>query len=171
MKAGPAKGPCVCGAEIFLWKGRCDACKAKSLEARVAAAKAKTEYRLQRLAARRRPRRTGAENQWREAVGRITHQAVTLGLLPHPAECICVDCGADAECFDHRDYSKPLEVDPVCISCNSSRHRGQMPAAKTPADFPMSEQAKRYAELYPDRNYRAADTAERPAQAADLRAA
>ncbi len=37
----------------------------------------------------------------------------------------CRDCGAQAEVYDHRDYSKPLDVEPVCRSCNA--HRG--PAA------------------------------------------
>ena len=33
----------------------------------------------------------------------------------------CVDCGARASCYDHRDYNKPLDVDPVCRSCNYKR--------------------------------------------------
>lgn len=26
----------------------------------------------------------------------------------------CVDCGKPAQCYGHRDYSKPLDVEPVC---------------------------------------------------------
>lgn len=33
----------------------------------------------------------------------------------------CVDCGARANAYDHRDYNKPLEVVPVCGSCNFRR--------------------------------------------------
>lgn len=33
----------------------------------------------------------------------------------------CKDCNAIAEVWDHRDYAKPLEVEPVCYSCNSKR--------------------------------------------------
>lgn len=33
----------------------------------------------------------------------------------------CSDCGKPATCYDHRDYNKPLEVDPVCSSCNRKR--------------------------------------------------
>ncbi len=33
----------------------------------------------------------------------------------------CVDCGARAECYDHRDYKQPLLVDPVCEFCDSDR--------------------------------------------------
>jgi hypothetical protein len=36
-------------------------------------------------------------------------------------EKLCVDCGCRAHVHDHRDYTKPLEVDPVCFSCNSIR--------------------------------------------------
>lgn len=35
---------------------------------------------------------------------------------------LCVDCGNPAVCYDHRDYGKPLQVDPVCKKCN--HHRG-----------------------------------------------
>lgn len=33
----------------------------------------------------------------------------------------CVDCGARAVEYDHRDYSKPLDVEPVCRKCNDAR--------------------------------------------------
>lgn len=33
----------------------------------------------------------------------------------------CVDCGDPATGYDHRDYRKPLEVDPVCNPCNRRR--------------------------------------------------
>lgn len=48
-------------------------------------------------------------------------KAVKQGLLPRVIDCICVDCGAPAKAYDHRDYSKPLEVEPVCDSCNQKR--------------------------------------------------
>ena len=34
----------------------------------------------------------------------------------------CSDCDNRATVYDHRDYTKPLMVDPVCKSCNW--HRG-----------------------------------------------
>lgn len=44
------------------------------------------------------------------------------GLIPViDGTTVCVDCGAPAECHDHRDYSKPLHVEPVCRSCNVRR--------------------------------------------------
>jgi hypothetical protein len=33
----------------------------------------------------------------------------------------CVDCGKRAVAYDHRDYTKPLEVEPVCCRCNVRR--------------------------------------------------
>jgi hypothetical protein len=32
-----------------------------------------------------------------------------------------MDCGAKATAYDHRDHAKPLDVQPVCDSCNSKR--------------------------------------------------
>lgn len=37
----------------------------------------------------------------------------------------CVDCGRRAQCYDHRDYRKPLRVEPVCKRCNSMRGPGR----------------------------------------------
>jgi hypothetical protein len=55
----------------------------------------------------------------------VTKYAVKVGFLPDPTNFICLDCkGRQAQCYDHRDYSKPLEVDPVCLRCNNSRGRG-----------------------------------------------
>jgi hypothetical protein len=55
----------------------------------------------------------------------LAHKAVARAIrkkqLPRPARCACVDCGAPAFCYDHRDYSEPLKVDPVCRSCNTAR--------------------------------------------------
>ena len=36
----------------------------------------------------------------------------------------CVDCGRPAQCHDHRDYTKPLDVVPVCDKCNYRRGYG-----------------------------------------------
>lgn len=33
----------------------------------------------------------------------------------------CVDCGRPAAVYDHRDYDRPLDVEPVCRPCNSRR--------------------------------------------------
>jgi hypothetical protein len=47
------------------------------------------------------------------------------GLIPPlAADAKCVDCGAGAQCYDHRDYHKPLQVEPVCRPCNVRRGVG-----------------------------------------------
>lgn len=48
-------------------------------------------------------------------------RAVRIGELPAAKTCTCVDCGRPAEGYDHRDYTQPLKVDPVCRSCNVMR--------------------------------------------------
>lgn len=52
---------------------------------------------------------------------RMVALAVKQGYLKPVKECICVDCGAPARAYDHRDYNKPLEVEPVCYRCNKIR--------------------------------------------------
>lgn len=47
--------------------------------------------------------------------------AVHRGLLEPARTLKCVDCGKPARDYDHRDYSKPLDVVPVCHSCNIKR--------------------------------------------------
>lgn len=47
--------------------------------------------------------------------------AIERGDIPHPKTMLCADCSKPAQCYDHRDYSKPLQVVPVCLSCNCLR--------------------------------------------------
>ena len=54
--------------------------------------------------------------------------AVLDGKLPNPLGKLCVDCGAPAWEYDHRDYGKPLQVEPVCHPCNKLRGPGVKPA-------------------------------------------
>jgi hypothetical protein len=48
-------------------------------------------------------------------------KAVREGLLPNPKTLQCVDCDRPAQCYDHRDYNRPLNVWPVCRKCNYRR--------------------------------------------------
>lgn len=49
-------------------------------------------------------------------------KAIASGLLQPARRFRCVDCNCrQAFVYDHRDYSKPLQVDPVCRSCNVMR--------------------------------------------------
>lgn len=47
--------------------------------------------------------------------------AIRSGRLPHPSTLECADCRAPATEYEHRDYSKPLAVEPICRSCNLKR--------------------------------------------------
>lgn len=56
---------------------------------------------------------------------KVTAHAVKIGFLSPATDYQCVDCGRDAQCYDHRDYSKPLDVVPVCLRCNLCRGKGE----------------------------------------------
>lgn len=63
--------------------------------------------------------------QWggtgRGTANSIVSQAIANGLVK-PADAFeCADCGVQAQQYDHRDYNKPLEVEPVCRRCNQLR--------------------------------------------------
>lgn len=47
--------------------------------------------------------------------------AISRGELQNPRNLKCADCGCVATDYDHRDYNKPLDVQPVCRSCNKKR--------------------------------------------------
>lgn len=48
-------------------------------------------------------------------------RAIARGDLPPAKTLACADCGKPARDYDHRDYAKPLDVQPVCRSCNKRR--------------------------------------------------
>lgn len=52
---------------------------------------------------------------------REVYRARAAGELPPASSLACVDCGAQAAGYDHRDYNAPLAVEPVCRKCNSRR--------------------------------------------------
>lgn len=52
---------------------------------------------------------------------RIIRERVRRGVIRPATDFLCADCGEPATCYDHRDYNKPLAVDPVCNSCNGIR--------------------------------------------------
>lgn len=48
-------------------------------------------------------------------------KAVREGRLPDWRHLACVDCGRPSIGYEHRDYSKKLDVVPICVSCNYKR--------------------------------------------------
>lgn len=71
---------------------------------------------------------------WQSRAVRLVNQAKKDGLLPDlsTGEYACVDCGLPAFYYEHRDYTRPLDVEPVCPKCNSKRGPS---AAVTPRNF------------------------------------
>lgn len=65
-----------------------------------------------------------AAEQTRGLVTGMVAKAVRQGILPHPSTLKCSDCGIQASEYDHRDYSQPLQVAPVCRGCNVRRGPG-----------------------------------------------
>lgn len=55
------------------------------------------------------------------------HNAIKAGRLADPKTLICADCGGSATEYDHRDYTQPLFVEPVCHPCNFKRGPGHWP--------------------------------------------
>ncbi|MCK5603513.1 hypothetical protein KAR91_16635 [Candidatus Pacearchaeota archaeon] len=68
---------------------------------------------------------SGARDKVKGKAHAAVNKATLNGLLrPLRGMTECVDCGKPATCYDHRDYDKPLDVDPVCHSCDKRRGIG-----------------------------------------------
>ena len=51
-------------------------------------------------------------------------KAVTTGQMPAAKELQCTRCANPAKDYHHEDYTKPLNVEPLCRSCHSIEHFG-----------------------------------------------
>lgn len=70
---------------------------------------------------------------WQGKAQAYVSAAKRMGVLPAlDGSIACVDCGKPAAEYEHRDYSRPLDVEPVCNSCNAKRGTAKWPSA---ADF------------------------------------
>ena len=57
----------------------------------------------------------------RKATAQV-QKAIRHGQIPAiSADTKCVDCGKPARDYEHRYYSRPLDVEPVCRGCNHRR--------------------------------------------------
>lgn len=63
------------------------------------------------------------------AISRV-NEAIRTGKLKKLSQenVECVDCGGRALNYEHRDYSKPLDVEPVCVKCNKERGKANFKA-------------------------------------------
>lgn len=59
----------------------------------------------------------------RDAAGLKVNAAIRRGTLPPVKGQACVDCGDAATLYEHRNYYKPLDVEPTCRPCNRKRGR------------------------------------------------
>lgn len=50
-------------------------------------------------------------------------RAKAVGALRAPRGLACTDCGGSAVEYEHRDYNRPLDVQPICRGCNLRRKR------------------------------------------------
>ena len=73
-------------------------------------------------------KRLAVNTTWREthpekyAAHNAVRVAVRRGDLPKVSTLSCVDCGIQASEYHHEDYTKPLDVEALCISCHNKRH-------------------------------------------------
>lgn len=95
----------ICAQETVHRALYCNDCKRKRLNAKLASKRAEMPLMYSAYA--------------------IVREAVVAGILPKARGLKCVDCGQEAWHYDHRDYRKPLEIEPVCISCNYRRGRAE----------------------------------------------
>lgn len=74
---------------------------------------------------------TGNPEHWKTAANAAVAKAKKLGILPDLVTGLyaCVDCGGVASQYDHRNYARPLDVEPVCASCNCKRGSAKYPDA------------------------------------------
>lgn len=70
-----------------------------------------------------------AERLWQQRSHAAVQLAIKTRLLPDlkSGSYACADCGDVAHEYDHRDYGRPLEVEPVCRSCNRRRGTAKWP--------------------------------------------
>lgn len=78
-----------------------------------------TPQELERDRARRAIRPGRTRMQRKACV--LVQLAIRRGVLKKISGQSCIDCGKPADCYDHRFYSRPLEVEPVCFGCNKRR--------------------------------------------------
>jgi hypothetical protein len=118
----------VCGSTSRdHWRTACRECMRIVSASRSDAAKRAITTKRARRPELYRPE--GADLSAQRRAFRAVTAAVRSGALPQLDGSVeCVDCGRPAKCYEHRDYSRPLDVEPVCVSCNKNRGTAKWPA-------------------------------------------
>lgn len=63
----------------------------------------------------------GLVSKARQSVQRLVHKTIRNNEIQPAKSFVCVDCGNKAIDYDHRRYKSPLDIVPVCRSCNLKR--------------------------------------------------
>lgn len=66
--------------------------------------------------------------RFKSAVVNQVGYAIKKGIIQRASCFECVRCGKQAKEYDHRDYAKPMDIQPMCRSCNKRMPAGLMPA-------------------------------------------
>ncbi len=85
-------------------------------------AKCRARNQLTKKARQERQRRYHKRHPSRGRATRLVNYAVKTGKLPHISTQSCVHCGQEATEYHHPDYSRPLDVVPLCRSCHKRIH-------------------------------------------------
>lgn len=119
-----------CSLLRYGWNDRCHDHAKAYREFRDAAWRRAVETRRLRHPHRFQPT-TGNPDQWKVAANAAVAKAKKAGILPDLATGLyaCVDCDGVASQYDHRNYARPLDVEPVCASCNCKRGSAKYPGA------------------------------------------
>lgn len=118
-----------CGSRIVGKEYRCPPCTT-AFEARWPRQKAAIEKRNATMRERYPHKATPkhADFKWQQWAMGVVQKAKACGLLPQlDGSIACTDCDGAAYAYDHRDYSRPLDVEPVCQSCNLRRGTAKWP--------------------------------------------
>lgn len=75
----------------------------------------------QKLIHKPRLRCKSQSRPWTGFAMALVAKAIRRGILESVKGKRCIDCGRPARVYDHRYYSRPLEVQAVCWSCNNRR--------------------------------------------------
>ena len=120
--------PCqVCGSTTRYKAGThaCVACaraRAAKPEHRAATKEWLRNTEAGREAVRRGNRVSYLNNRQHHAARVKVRQQWMNGSIPKPTDCTCIDCGIQAQEYHHEDYSKALDVIPLCKPCHLKRH-------------------------------------------------
>lgn len=85
-------------------------------------AKGRAYYLANKEARQRYSRRYNIMNRKNHATHHVVRAAVKSGQLPHIDTQSCAHCGQAAAEYHHPDYSRPLDVVPLCHSCHKRVH-------------------------------------------------